>query len=474
MRVSIPKDYIQGLREARPTILKRKQPLPGAASDMSNFVQIIPPLNTDINFSSLSRFSLSDHPRMAQFETQQIPENFNWRDVLSTDSDVMKKKKSMITKPPNQALCGSCWAVSTASVISDTFIVSGTLNYNPQISSTYALSCYPQAQCKGGAPATLVTDIHNSGISSEHCVDYSWCSEHDSCNGKATGHFTETEDISSLIPPCGCVDAGEKYIYHIDKPTTLAMKTDADTDVLVNIKKHIYLNGPVVGGFMVYSNFMTGEFTKRNGGVYLERGNYDDSIHLPTITFDDSQISPDNYKGSHAISIIGWGIAKGIQVDNDNKKADVPYWFCRNSWGDKWGDNGYFKVAMYPFNKIIQFERNVDIDSGSGSTQTVGGVILITTTQLLGASQTGTKNATLQTFKSNNYKGPLAQPVSFYQEKGASPIGGGGGGGDGGGDGGGKNKYSFVPLLVAGGVIIFSFVLLFVIIKTVHRRKEYK
>ena len=53
---------------------------------------------------------------------------------------------------------------------------------------------------------------------------------------------------------------------------------------------------------------------------------------------------------------MGWGIAKNIQYDN-GKRGDVPYWHCRNSWGESWGDNGYFKIAMYPFNKRAQFEK---------------------------------------------------------------------------------------------------------------------
>ena len=35
----------------------------------------------------------------------------------------------------------------------------------------------------------------------------------------------------------------------------------------------------------------------------------------------------------HAIKIIGWGVEKGI-----------PYWLCANSWGTKWGEDGFFKI----------------------------------------------------------------------------------------------------------------------------------
>ena len=36
---------------------------------------------------------------------------------------------------------------------------------------------------------------------------------------------------------------------------------------------------------------------------------------------------------NHAVQIVGVNVAEG-------------YWIIRNSWGDWWGDKGYFKIAM--------------------------------------------------------------------------------------------------------------------------------
>ena len=125
-------------------------------------------------------------------------------------------------------------------------------------------------------------------------------------------------------------------------------------------------------------NFSSGYFTKINGGVYLERANYNPGSAL---TFSDSEVSGSNYKGSHAVAIIGWGVAKNILYDN-NKRGDVPFWYCRNSWGPKWGgDSGYFKMAMYPFNKVAQFGKIVDIVDGQGQRHRCGGIITFTVTK---------------------------------------------------------------------------------------------
>jgi hypothetical protein len=50
-----------------------------------------------------------------------------------------------------------------------------------------------------------------------------------------------------------------------------------------------------------------------------------------------------------------------------------------NSWGPKWGDNGFFKMARYPFNKISQFDAALpDADSAL-----LGGMVLFEAGQVI-------------------------------------------------------------------------------------------
>ena len=272
----------------------------------------------------------------------------------------------------------------------------------PNLSTTYILVNYPQNQCAGGNPSLVFKQIKDAslsgkGITSDHCVDYSWCSTNSLCNGDAKKHMDKTisnDELNDLIPKNnGCYNSNVKHlVFTIDEePTTLGIgMVDPNSEekeinednwktMLFNIKKHILLKGPVLGGFLVFKNFMDGKWTKsdNNKGIYLENGDY---TNTSSIKFDTNQVDSSNFKGSHAVAIIGWGIEKDVVIDNNNTKVNVPYWYCRNSWTQKWGDNGYFKMAMYPFNKISQFDSQITIQ-GPSSKNIAGGIVLINVTK---------------------------------------------------------------------------------------------
>jgi len=39
--------------------------------------------------------------------------------------------------------------------------------------------------------------------------------------------------------------------------------------------------------------------------------------------------------GGHAVKIVGWG-----------SEAGTDYWICANSWGNKWGEDGFFRIEV--------------------------------------------------------------------------------------------------------------------------------
>ena len=386
-------EYAERLQSAEPTfITKIVKPPPGSMSAPTVTTVGIPPLNTDIRFGEVvPQFSLSQHPGLAAMDPSSIPDVFDWRNEHPEDTSEIAAKKQLIATPPNQRFCGSCWAIAAAGVIGDNFVVRDLVDWKPEISTTWSLACYPQNRCAGGNPAKLFETISQSGVVSDHCIDYSWCSENEVCNGSALKHFDKAKQVSALnqlnsqIPDCGCYYGGDHYMFYLDKGETSSIHIGApgvtEDNIASLVKKQIYSKGPVLAGYIIFSNFMSGKFTGINGGVYLENIDYEKSEGGEIIFNEEIRKGGQYYNGSHAISVIGWGIEKDVLVA-PGKKEEVPYWYCRNSWGEKWGtDGGYFKMAMYPWNKVSQFDMLATVPGKNGAPVKAGGFVFINASQ---------------------------------------------------------------------------------------------
>lgn len=374
---------------------------------------IIPPLNTNVQFADFlppykkkfSGFSSSN-------ELSATPKNFSWTISSSADSTGILEKKLHIGPVMDQQGCGSCWAFAVSSAMSDCLVVSGVVNWSPYISPTFCMASYPQGRCNGGFPAKLATDIEKYGASDQSCVDYSWCDNDSLCNIRdSSNHFdVDSKELSRMIPDRGCLYSADKYIYYIDKGTsTYSITTGTSIETYRNmVREHIFEFGPLIGGYAVMNNFLDGKFTQYNEGLYFDRADYANMKSDGTISFSDSVRSSANCAGCHAVSVVGWGVAENVHYDN-NKNGDVPFWYCRNSWGTKWGDNGFFKIAMYPFNKIAQFDKIVTFPY-KGENIKIGGLVLIR----------ATTPPVIKTLKeiNENYKNDiiLTEPIEFYKK----------------------------------------------------------
>lgn len=328
---------------------------------------IIPPNNADLNFSSIRLESMS-RTLMNEIASVKIdlPYDFDWRNATSQLSAVF-----------DQGKCGSCWAVSIATALSDNFVTQNVIPINPKISPTYLLSCFTGAeQCGGGNPSLAMKWIQTHGLVTDDILNYSWCFNNLSCSGKSTN----TIDLNQLIPMCPQSEGDLRFFMkNVTTPDVIQNDTQI-LQVIQSIKTILYLRGPVVGGFQVFDNFYSGQFTcinKNPSNIYLENVDYQKGIYDASMT-DDS-----HYKGGHAVVIIGWGsgnVDGSLLGFEAGKMYNIPYWIVRNSWTTQWGIEGYFHMAMYPFNKKSQFDQTVFINAPDPQTNQmqqipVGGVL---------------------------------------------------------------------------------------------------
>ena len=87
-------DYHKHLRNAKPIVLKKttKKSAKGALGAISTFPeQIIPPLNTIIQFDIFPQYKLSEHSGLASLDHRVLPINFNWRSDGGVKSKLLTK-----------------------------------------------------------------------------------------------------------------------------------------------------------------------------------------------------------------------------------------------------------------------------------------------------------------------------------------------------------------------------------------------
>lgn len=279
----------------------------------------------------------------------EVPKVFTW------------KGKADISKVFNQFNCGCCWSIGVSQTINDMFITgkSPILDKNPSIPPTQLLNCYKGGQCEGDNPLKVLKWIEKNGISIKD-INYDWCKKDILCTDIFGKKKPSPIDLQYLlnqkIPDCPSKKSNLKfYIKDVKHPHIGEDEEDIEKKakiLQIHMKEHIFLKGPVVGGIVVYRNLLKSNFLKKGN----KKAIYFDSYDYNKDEYDTKEREP---IGLHTVSIIGWGVDN---VDGkffgkeDGKLFKVGYWIVRNSWGKNWGIEGYFHLAMYPFNKKCQLE----------------------------------------------------------------------------------------------------------------------
>jgi len=190
----------------------------------------------------------------------------------------------------DQGRCGSCWAFGAAESFGDRYCIATghSMTFSPQ----HLVDCYEDDDgCEGGILDLTWYALVKQGIVSDECKPYT----------------AETHDCSY---ECNDTKHSALKLYYAKNAYSTFVPFQYEKTVRA-IQEEIMANGPVEAAFYVLSDFMS-----YSGGVYQRTAGAE-------------------YQGGHAIKIIGWG------VDEDTK---VPYWTVANSWGEDWGEKGFFRI----------------------------------------------------------------------------------------------------------------------------------
>jgi hypothetical protein len=192
--------------------------------------------------------------------------------------------ESFVSPVRDQGPCGSCWAFGAlAAVESAKMIALDRPGSDPDLSEQYVLTCNWAAHgCGGGMSEVALELARLGGIPPESCNPY------------------EASDVFACHTSCPqCYDLVEKIA---DWGVVCGDPVD------INAINAALEYGPVCTSFEVYESFFA-----YSSGIY-------------------SALGSASIGGWHCVAIVGFNDREG-------------YWIAKNSWGEGWGDDGYFRIS---------------------------------------------------------------------------------------------------------------------------------
>jgi len=231
---------------------------------------------------SISSFNPSLVRNTARVNVRDIPKEFDARKEWPNCSGV-------IGTIIDQFACESCWAMSSAAVFGDRMCIAQ--NSKGVLSPQYMVYCGEHSfGCHGSVQTMDIWDqLITQGTVSEECIP-----------------FTGRDGICPTI----CKDGSaitEDMIYHV-KDVVIPWDESPEARVQA-IQSEIMKNGPVQTIYMLFNDMI-----QYAGGIY-------------------QRTKEGILVGGHAVRIVGWGTEDGVD-----------YWIVANSWGQLWGEGGFFRI----------------------------------------------------------------------------------------------------------------------------------
>lgn len=206
-----------------------------------------------------------------------------WYDRFIIPSKLDYRALGRVSKVKDQGSCGSCWAFATTGALESAL---ARENKDTLLSEQNLVDCsrrYGNYGCNGGLMDAALRYVRDHGIMSS--ADYPYTGKDGSC--RFSGSKSVTSVRGSLILPRG-------------------------NEALLRIA--LALTGPIP----VAIDASVRSFHSYTSGVY-----------------NDPVCRSSNRALNHAVLLVGYG--------TDSVHGD--YWLVKNSWGDKWGDKGFIKMA---------------------------------------------------------------------------------------------------------------------------------
>ncbi|CAD7963661.1 unnamed protein product [Amoebophrya sp. A25] len=213
----------------------------------------------------------------------QLPRSVDW------------SEQGVLDEVVNQGDCGSCFTVATTRMLSARNRVKHSDNSLEPFSISFPLHCSEYNQgCNGGYAFLQSKWSEDVGLIPAKCFPY---------NAGASC----TDDIS-----LECVKSAGRSFRAVNHRYIGGYYGGSDEQ---DIMEELALNGPLVVSFEPKDDFM-----------YYQSGVYQSS---------SERIHQEWEKVDHAVLLVGYG----------EDEAGQKFWKVQNSWGDEWGEKGFFRIS---------------------------------------------------------------------------------------------------------------------------------
>jgi len=194
------------------------------------------------------------------------------------------RETGIVSPVKDQGHCGSCWTFSTTGSLEAAY--TQATGKSISLSEQQLVDCatsFNNFGCNGGLPSQAFEYIkYNGGLDTEQSYPYA------GVNG-----------VCSFKPE----NVGVKVLNSVN----ITLGAEDELKHAVGLVRPVSVAFEVIAGFKQYKE-----------GVFT-------SYHCGSTPMDVN----------HAVVAVGYGVENG-----------VPYWLIKNSWGEDWGTNGYFKMEL--------------------------------------------------------------------------------------------------------------------------------
>ncbi|KAK9903524.1 hypothetical protein WJX75_008029 [Coccomyxa subellipsoidea] len=226
-------------------------------------------------------------------KVEDLVREWDWRNVSGVNYLSSVRNQQI----PNY--CGSCWAMASTAMLADRWNIKRKGAWPPTILSVQnVLDCAGSGTCNGGWDSTVYEYAASQGIPPESCNSYV-AEDRPAC--------TDLQQCYSCDPSPSqnrtCVPIRDYKRLTVSEHGRLSGRDDMMAEIKARGPITCVINATV-------------SLDKYHQGIYARYN--------------------DNFDVNHMISVVGWG------MDND---TSTEYWIVRNSWGEFWGEDGFFRTV---------------------------------------------------------------------------------------------------------------------------------